>query len=82
VENLTATGAASINLTGNNSNNTIRGNSGANKINGIFGKDTLYGGSGRDIFVFNTKPGASNVDKIMDYKVADDTIHLENAVFT
>ncbi|WP_243371148.1 calcium-binding protein [Microvirga solisilvae] len=91
VENLVATGSGTIRLYGNSLNNVITGNKGANvinggsgndKINGGLGKDVLYGSSGKDIFVFNTKPSSSNFDKIADYRVADDTIYLENAVFT
>ena len=38
--------------------------------------------SGTDAFVFNTTLGAVNVDGITDFSVLDDTIWLENAVFT
>lgn len=82
-EILRASGSAAISLTGNAFANTIYGNAGANKVNGGLGKDTLYGGAGKDAFVFNTKLDKKyNVDKIMDYKVSDDTIHLENKVMT
>ena len=82
VENLSLTGTTAINGTGNGLNNTIIGNSGANTLNGGLGNDTLTGGSGKDKFVFNTKLGSTNVDKITDFNVIDDTIHLENAIFT
>ena len=50
---------------------------------GGLGNDTLTGGSGRDTFVFNTTINAStNVDRISDFSVADDTIWLENSVMT
>jgi Ca2+-binding RTX toxin-like protein len=48
VENLTLTGTANINATGNNLANVIIGNSGANNISGLGGADTLNGGSGND----------------------------------
>jgi trimeric autotransporter adhesin len=48
VENLTLTGSASINGTGNELDNIITGNSGANILDGGDGNDTLYGGSGND----------------------------------
>lgn len=48
VENLTLTGTASINGTGNNSDNVITGNSGFNTLSGSGGKDTLNGGAGGD----------------------------------
>ena len=54
VENLTLTGAAVINGTGNASNNVITGNTGNNILNGGAGKDTLTGGLGRDRFDYRT----------------------------
>jgi serralysin len=97
VEYLTASGAASIRLTGNRINNVITGNIGANilkgeagndtlkssagndKLHGGLGKDVLYGGTGRDIFVFDTRPNkATNLDRVLDFRVADDTIWLDN----
>ncbi|MBD2194384.1 cadherin-like domain-containing protein [Calothrix anomala] len=48
VENLTLTGTAAINGTGNVSDNTITGNSGNNILNGGDGNDTLNGGAGND----------------------------------
>jgi myo-inositol-hexaphosphate 3-phosphohydrolase/phosphodiesterase/alkaline phosphatase D-like protein len=57
VENLTLTGTANINGTGNSNNNTITGNSGDNILNGGTGKDTLIGGVGNDTYT---------VDNILD----------------
>ncbi|WP_159293787.1 S8 family serine peptidase [Microcystis aeruginosa] len=48
VENLTLTGAAAINGTGNNGNNVIIGNSANNTLTGLAGNDTLNGGAGND----------------------------------
>jgi serralysin len=76
-------GTAAINLTGNANGNIVRGNNGNNVINGGDGRDELTGRGGQDHFVFNTALNAvSNVDEITDFNVADDTIHLENLVFT
>jgi Ca2+-binding RTX toxin-like protein len=73
----------SINLTGSSIANTIIGNAGANMLAGKGGNDLLTGGLGKDTFVFNTALNAStNVDTIRDFSAADDTIRLENAVFT
>ncbi len=69
-------------LTGSSFSNAITGNAGTNVINGKGGHDLLTGGSGRDAFVFNTKlSGRTNVDRILDFSVRDDTLRLENAIF-
>jgi Ca2+-binding RTX toxin-like protein len=90
VEKLIGTGSNAINLSGNSLNNTITGNSANNVLKGHagndildggLGRDTLYGGSGKDSFVFTKALTSSNVDKIADFKVDDDTIRLDNAVF-
>ncbi|WP_198411745.1 calcium-binding protein [Microvirga flavescens] len=63
-------------------NDTLRGEAGNDKLYGGAGKDTLYGGDGKDIFVFDTKPNKkTNVDKIVDFSVKDDTIHLAKSIF-
>jgi Ca2+-binding RTX toxin-like protein len=91
VENLTLTGGGNAAGTGNASNNVIRGNTGANALDGASGADSLYGGlgndgltggTGADGFYFDAALGASNVDKILDFSVADDTIHLSRTIFT
>jgi Ca2+-binding RTX toxin-like protein len=53
LENLTLTGTANINGTGNSLNNVITGNSGNNTLTGGLGSDTLTGGLGSDIFKYN-----------------------------
>ncbi len=75
-------GATALNLTGNEFANTIFGNAGVNVLDGKGGSDTLVGLAGVDTFRFTTALGAGNVDAISGYSVADDTIQLENAVFT
>ncbi len=88
VENLSLTGTSAINGTGNTQNNIIIGNAGKNTLNGGNGNDildgkaginTLIGGVGNDIFRFTTK---SHIDTVTDFNVANDTIQLENAIFT
>lgn len=50
VENLSLTGVANINATGNALNNTLKGNTGNNIINGGIGADTMEGGAGNDSY--------------------------------
>ncbi|MFN9555787.1 MAG: LamG-like jellyroll fold domain-containing protein, partial [Dolichospermum sp.] len=54
VENLTLTGTAAINGTGNGDNNVITGNTGNNTLDGGAGTDTLIGGSGNDIYIVDS----------------------------
>lgn len=51
VENLTLTGIAAINGTGNTLNNVLRGNAAANKLSGGAGADSMIGGAGDDTYV-------------------------------
>ena len=48
VENLTLTGVANLNGTGNGMDNVVTGNDGANLLTGAAGNDTLIGGDGND----------------------------------
>jgi serralysin len=81
LENLVYTGASSFTAGGNALANTITGGNGNDVLNGGLGSDTLRGSAGRDAFCFTTALGANNVDRIMDFNAADDTIRLENAIF-
>jgi Ca2+-binding RTX toxin-like protein len=54
VENLTLTGLAAINGTGNASANIITGNSNNNTLNGGAGIDTLIGGLGDDTYLVDS----------------------------
>ncbi|MGO4705569.1 cadherin domain-containing protein [Microvirga sp. 2MCAF38] len=74
-------------LYGQGGNDVLRGNLGNDKLYGRAGKDVLTGGLGSDIFVFDTKLSSSpkvnkaNLDRITDFSVKDDTIHLAKSVF-
>ncbi len=82
VENLTLTGAAAVSATGNTLANILTGNGAANLLRGGAGADTLRGNAGADRFQFDTKPGAANVDHILDFAPGLDRILLENAQFS
>ena len=51
VENLTLTGGANINGTGNALDNILVGNTGNNTLNGGAGADSMAGGTGNDTYV-------------------------------
>lgn len=64
-------------------NDALVGNTGNDTLYGDAGKDVLNGGTGQDVFVFDSKPNKkTNLDKVADFKVVDDSIWLENKIFT
>ncbi|WP_328486486.1 beta strand repeat-containing protein [Methylovorus mays] len=89
---LNLTGNAANNaLTGNDANNILRGLAGNDSLNGGDGADTLYGGlgndaltggEGADVFVFDSKLGAANVDTIDDFEVGVDKLQLSKTIFS
>lgn len=80
-------------LFGNSGNNVLSGQSGADDLRGGGGNDLLRGGkgddmlrggSGADDFRFDTAlstVSVRNLDRIVDFSVADDTLQLDNAIF-
>jgi serralysin len=81
IENLEYVGTANFRGTGNGLANEVRGGAGNDILDGGLGNDTLFGGNGNDAFIFKSTLGANNVDRILDFNAANDSIHLENAVF-
>lgn len=78
---LTGNGQANA-MNGGFGNDTIVGGGGNDTINGDGGDDRLTGGAGQDVFVFDSELATGSFDRITDFNVADDTIQLENAIFT
>lgn len=75
--------SGSNSLTGTSGNDLIDGKGGDDKIWAKNGSDVLIGGAGKDAFTFDTTPSSSkNVDVIVDFNVVDDTIRLNDTVFT
>ncbi|MGF9761389.1 polysaccharide lyase family 7 protein [Microvirga sp. 0TCS3.31] len=69
-------------LTGSSGNDRIEGKGGNDMIWGKSGNDILVGSSGKDAFTFDTKLSANNIDVILSFSVKDDTIRLNDSVFT
>jgi Ca2+-binding RTX toxin-like protein len=70
-------------LNGGNSKDRLNGGGGQDVLNGGAKSDRLEGGADADRFRFDTTPHSTqNSDQVVDFVVADDTVELENSVFT
>jgi Ca2+-binding RTX toxin-like protein len=74
-------GDGSDQLVAGSGNDRLFGGAGADTLRGGAGNDQLTGGTGADRFVFDTAL-VKNVDQILDYRVVDDVILLDDAIFT
>jgi len=74
--------AKSLKLTGGKKADAFTGGKGHDFLNGGLGNDKLIGGEGQDVFAFTTKIGKGNIDRILDFSSADDTIQLSKAIFS
>ncbi len=70
-------------LRGEGRNDRLSGGGGADDLYGGVGSDRLTGGAGADDFFFDTVLNVrNNVDTISDFNVVDDTIQLDDDIFT
>ena len=88
VENLTLTGSAYIDGTGNASVNIITGNSSDNTLNGSTGADSLIGGAGNDTYVVDnasdtvTENGSEGTDVVQSSVTYTLASNVENLTLT
>ena len=82
VENLTLTGTAAINGTGNTLKNVLTGNSAVNILTGGLGNDVLTGLGGADTFQYTalTDSLLTGFDRITDFAIGTDRLDGPTAV--
>jgi len=75
--------AAGETLTGTATGETIRGLAGNDTLLGKEGNDILIGNRDADVYVFDTALNATtNLDEVVGFSRNQDTMHLDDAIFT
>jgi Ca2+-binding RTX toxin-like protein len=69
-------------LYGGSGRDNLIGGAGSDYLSGGADSDRMTGDTGGDYFVFDSRPTRSNIDRIVDFLPADDTIMLDNKVFS
>lgn len=75
-------GSGNDRLSGEGGNDRLYGQNGNDRLAGQAGNDTLAGGAGADVFVFDTRLGTDNVDRITDFAPSVDTVILDRTIFS
>ena len=86
IENLTLTGAANINGTGNGLDNVITGNAGNNVVDGGLGADHMFGGAGNDTYIVDnagdTTSDSAGTDTVLSSVTHTNGAGIENLTLT
>lgn len=74
-------GIANDFLYGGSDKDKLFGRDDNDRLDGGDGNDVLSGGPGADIYVFSTKLGGGNIDRVMDFDIGSDAVWLSKGVF-